>query len=147
VDLSALQVQAPFASSQAAYVKPKTPVVLTFGRIPNQTFQGEVSSVTTKSSGANQTSYVAIVDFKNDQGLVKPGMTATASVKAGEAKNALAAPNDAIGEDGSGRPVVHVLRGGDWKTLVVKTGLSDGNYTEIKSGLSEGDLVQSPYKD
>jgi multidrug efflux pump subunit AcrA (membrane-fusion protein) len=69
-------------------------------------------------------------------------MKASASVQVGEVKDVLAVPNDAIQDDRSGRPMVKVLRNGDWREAVVEVGLSDGSYTEIRGGLEEGDTVQ-----
>jgi len=69
-------------------------------------------------------------------------MKARAAIELGEKRTVLAVPADAVQKDTSGRTIVKVLRGGHWEAAVVETGISDGQYTEIKSGLNEGETVQ-----
>jgi multidrug efflux pump subunit AcrA (membrane-fusion protein) len=106
-------------------------------------FEGQVSQITSEPPrpllGQR---YVAIIGFRNDQGLVKPDMTANVSIKLGEARDAPVVPSAAVRRDASGRPVVEVLRGGRWKKVVVQVGLSDGRYTAIRSGLKPGEKVK-----
>jgi HlyD family secretion protein len=142
VDLDALEVQGVIKPEQAAFVKKDMPAVITVGDIPNEQFEGEVEAVTTRPGRLGGQQYIAIVDLKNKHGLVKPGHKASVGIRAGEVKSALAVPNDAVQEDGSGRPSVNVLRNGSWQPVVVELGLSDGRYTEIKNGLREGETVQ-----
>lgn len=143
VDLSALQVQATMNKEQGAEVKPRMPVTVTIAEMPNQQFEGQVTAVTSLPdkllSGPR---YAAIIDFKNSQGLVKLGMKGRASVKLGEVKNAVTVPADAVDKDKEGRPYVEVLKGGQWIRTLVEVGISDGQYTEIRSGVKEGDTVK-----
>jgi multidrug efflux pump subunit AcrA (membrane-fusion protein) len=85
---------------------------------------------------------VALIEFKNEQGQVKPDMEASVSVRLGQAEDVPAVPTDAIDRDEAGRPVVAVLRGGRWQEVVVDPGLSDGRYTAIRSGLKEGETIK-----
>ena len=147
VNLRAIQVQASAPSDQAGYLKSGMPVILAFKEIPGKQYTGHVTNVTTrveeKAAGLikNQ-QVVAVIDFPNRDGDVKPGMTPMVALKTGEAKNALAAPAEAVDTDSSGRPVLHVLRGGQWQDVAVTTGVSDGRVTEIKTGVSEGETVK-----
>ena len=145
VDLSDITFTAPVLPNQLPYVKEKTPVTLSIPQVPNETFEGEVEEVTTAASatGTGQL-HSAVIDFKNDKGLVKPGMQGSATIKVGEVKGVLAVPATAVTMTASGQSTVHVKRGEDWETAVVETGVSDGSYTEIKTGLKEGDVVQVP---
>ena len=143
VDLTALQVQAPMSAEQSSAVRPRMPVTLTFDALSGQSFAGRASRITTRPAGPLRgQEYVATIDFSNEHGLVKPDMKANAAVQTGEARNVLAVPNDAVDQDSAGRPVVSVLRGGTWRQVVVERGLSDGRYTEIKSGLQPGETVR-----
>lgn len=56
------------------------------------------------------------------------------------AKDVLTLSNEAIHQDLSKR-YVHILRDGKVTTKEIKTGMSDGVFTEIVSGLEEGDKV------
>ncbi len=60
----------------------------------------------------------------------------------GEVKDVVSVPSDAVDKDESGKPIVNVLKSGEWIPTVVEVGLSGGGYTEIKSGVEEGDTVQ-----
>jgi RND family efflux transporter MFP subunit len=143
VDLDELQVHAEMPAEYATYVKKGMPVTLTVAEVPNEQFEGVVDSVVTQPKRGNKLQYLAIVDVENEKGLIKPGMKAQAGVKLGEAHDVLVVPSGAIRQDSSGRPVVHVLRGGQWQPVVVEVGLSDGQYTEIKGNtLKEGETVQ-----
>jgi HlyD family secretion protein len=143
VDLNKLQVHAPLDPDEANSIRPGTPVTLTFQELPGQQFEGTVTRITTEPPrplGGQR--YVAIIEFQNTQGLVKPDMKATVSVRVAEARNVLAVPSSAVDRDKSGRPVVEVLRNGRWQRVVVEPGLSDGRYTAIRSGLNPGETVK-----
>lgn len=143
VDLEALQVLARMKPEEAALVKPGLPVTLTLEGLASERFRGRVRSLTTAPPKPLQRSrYVAVVELENPRGLAKPGMEAHLSVETGEAKDVLAVPSDAIRRDRTGRPVVKVLRHGQWQSVVVETGLTDGHYTEVMGGVRAGDTVQ-----
>lgn len=144
VDLEKLMVQGPLANSQATFVKEGMPAVITVAGVPGERFDGRVHAVTTQVTGGllKRTQYVALVHVVQKKGQVKPGMKATASINAGEVKNVLAVPADAVRTDSSGRFTVQVNHGGQWQDQIVEVGLSDGKYTEIKSGLQEGENIR-----
>src|SRR5205807_8116199 len=84
----------------------------------------------------------AVIEFENKGDQVQPGMKPAVAFRDQEVKNALAVPNEAVDKDSSGRPTVKVLRGGKWQAVAVQTGVTDGQYTQIKSGLQKGEIVQ-----
>lgn len=140
-DLAALIVHAPLEPAHVSYVKEDTEVTLTFEGIVEE-FDGRVSRVVTKPADGG-VMYVAVISFDNKKGLVKPGAKVQgAAVKTGEVHDVLAVPTEAVDKDSSGKPVVKVLKDGKWMPTVVEVGLSGGGYTEIKSGLNEGDTIQ-----
>lgn len=116
VNLDRLQVQAEMTPEQAGAVKPDMPVTVTFKELPGQQFHGKVDSITsrvdTQIAGlVKQQRYVAIISFDNDQGLVKPGTHAIASIQTGAARNVVAVPSDAVQLDSAGHPLVKVRQG------------------------------------
>ena len=140
-DLAALIVHAALEPSQVAYVKEDTEATLTFEGIVEE-FNGKVSRVITKPVDEGVV-YVAIVSFDNTKGIVKPGAKVKGvAIKTGEVKNVIAVPSEAVEKDSTGKPIVKVLKDGKWMPTIVEVGLSGAGYTEIKSGLKEGDVVQ-----
>ncbi|MCC2672590.1 MAG: secretion protein HlyD [Armatimonadetes bacterium] len=144
VDLDELEIQGEIPAESASVVKAGMPVSVTVAEVPNEQFEGRVHSITTRPGGLlkNKTEYLAVLHLKNPKGLVKPGMKAAAAVELKELKDVLAVPNDAIQKDSSGRPMINVMVNGKWDQRLVEIGLSDGHYTEVKSGLKEGEVVQ-----
>jgi multidrug resistance efflux pump len=147
VDVDALQIEAPLDNRQAAYVKVGMPVIVSVPDIPGKQFEGKVSKLTSqvvsKVGGLlKESRYVALIDFKNAGDQVKPDMKPVIALKTGEARDALAVPNDAVTVDSTGRPIVKVLRGGAWQPVVVQAGVSDGRYTQITNGVHAGETVQ-----
>ncbi len=131
-------------ASQASVMKPGLPVTITFRDLPGQRYQGRVSRVVTQSQpGGSAPQYLALVGFSNSNGAVKPDMAAEVSIELGRVENALTVPNSAVRTDADGRTYVEVQRGGNWQRQDVTTGLRGNEYTEITSGLQEGDTVRA----
>lgn len=140
-DLAALEVHAPVSNEQVGMIKRSMPVSVSFDGLADE-FPGTVKRIITKTDGS-AIQYYAVVAFENKEGLVKPGAKVKGvAVKTGEVKNVLAVPTDAVETDNSGKRVVMILQGEDWMPTVVEVGLSGKGYTEIKSGLKEGQSVQ-----
>ena len=75
---------------------------------------------------------------------LKEGLTVTVSIWLDERNNVLLVPNKAITSQG-GKPYVQVVAAaGAIEERVVQTGISDWQYTEVTSGLSEGEQVAVP---
>src|SRR5207302_4451453 len=109
-------------------------------------FDGKVTSIAaqteSKAGGLlKEQKYLALIDFKNANAVVKPTMTATGTIETGVAKNALAVPSDAIERDKAGRTFVKVEQNGQWQEVPVEVGVSDGRYIQVKSGLQVGQVV------
>lgn len=140
-DLASLIVHAPLDPSQVAFVKEDIEATLTFEGIVEE-FHGKVKRLVTKPAEGGVV-YVAIVSFDNTKGIVKPGAKVKGvAIKTGEVKDVIAVPTEAVDKDSTGKPVVKVMKDGKWMPTIVEVGLSGGGYTEIKSGLNEGDVVQ-----
>lgn len=88
--------------------------------------------------------YLAIVKIDpKDTDFLRPEMTSHAKIIIGEKKNVLVVPNRAVRFE-EGKNVVYV-KAGD-KTLLrgVETGIRDDRFTEIISGLKEGEQITIP---
>ena len=108
--------------------------------VPGETFEGIVSHVSSRGSeSGGVTKFDVYIDVTGGPGL-RPGMQATAHVDAGEAKDVLLVPIEAVFEE-DGEEMVEILVDGIPKTITVTTGLMNDRYAEISEGLEEGQLV------
>ncbi len=74
-----------------------------------------------------------------DEDRLRTGMFVEAEIVVAS-RTALAVPVTAVGSDGDATTVMRV-KDGLVERVVVTTGIRDGGYIEVTSGLSEGDLV------
>jgi multidrug efflux pump subunit AcrA (membrane-fusion protein) len=72
---------------------------------------------------------------------LKIGMFAEVAVQTGDAEETLALPTSAIFDD-NGTPVAYVhVEGEAFAKRVLQTGIIDGGFTQIISGIAEGERV------
>ena len=76
--------------------------------------------------------------------LLREGLTATVSILVDEAADVLLVPNSAITNQG-GQSYVQVLAtSGETEERVIRTGITDWQFTEVTGGLSEGEQIVVP---
>jgi RND family efflux transporter MFP subunit len=145
-DLERLQVDAFVDETDIGHVSIGQPARVTVDAYPNHPFQGRVEKI---ASGAtmqqNVVTYDVTISLANPSHLLKPDMTASVEIEVGRKQGALAVPVDAI-KPTTGGPTVTVMTGsrkGKPSFIVkrVRTGISDGDHTEILHGLKQGDVV------
>ena len=107
-----------------------------------KTFDSEISSIDyISSSGGNVAYYSAVAYVDVDEG-VYPGMQVTVSIPREEAENVVVLKMDALSFDEKNSAFVYMYDDAGALTEVpVEVGVSNGNYVEIRSGLSDGDMV------
>jgi hypothetical protein len=112
----------------------------------NQTAAGQAStgrSFAGQSAGAGgqnlqaQAAATVPADFR-----LREGLTVTVSIVTAQRNNILLVPNKAITSQG-GRYYVQVVSGGTTTQKMIQVGITDGQNTEVVSGLSEGDVVST----
>ena len=74
-------------------------------------------------------------------GGVKSGMSVEATVLKEQALGALCAPVSAISYDEDNAPYAMVMREGEIVSVPLELGVSDGQYVQVKSGLSDGETI------
>ncbi|MDR2153121.1 MAG: efflux RND transporter periplasmic adaptor subunit [Helicobacteraceae bacterium] len=84
--------------------------------------------------------YYARIEYPNDEGKFRIGMTTQNQIMLNEAKNVLLIPISAIREK-NGRKFVTTIEGKNTAEKEITTGISGDAYVEVKSGLSEGEEV------
>jgi HlyD family secretion protein len=120
---------------------------------PERTFPARVVSLRNEpKEEQNVVSYEAVLEVENSDLALRPGMTATATIVADERKNVLALPNAALRftppmqtqeltRVPAGERRVWQLEGEKPAARNVRIGASDGQYSELLSGLKEGEPV------
>jgi len=138
-ELQVIKVTANVTANQVNKIKEgeKVDVVISAN---DKTYVGTVKTVGLTSNAATLL-YPIVVEVPNKDLEIKPGMFATIEFKTDEVKNVMLVPVDAVVVR-DGQDVVYVQ---DTETTAkevsVETGLDDGYNVEIKSGLSENDVV------
>jgi HlyD family secretion protein len=156
-NLASMQVNANVAESDVGLIKEGEPATFRVDAYPNRVFSGTISQIRYNATILdNVVTYVTVIAVSNDDLALRPGMTANITFEVGKAKDVVRIPNAALrftpvppdpaqamqGRRVSKSPIVWVLSDGDPKPIEVKTGMSDGAYTQFISGdLSEGTRV------
>ncbi len=143
-DLTALQIAAQIDEIDVANVKVGQRVQARFDAFPGEQFDGSLIRLfPAASTQRGSTVYGAIVDFSPRGFQVRPGMGASLKILTIDKPGVLLVPNRALKNVGT-RKAVTVVSPGPSRDVVVETGVTDGNNTEIVSGLNEGDQVLLP---
>jgi HlyD family secretion protein len=118
-------------------------VQVTLDAFPGETFKGTLGAIPLQGKLQNDVlSFEVPVTFDYGNLALKPGMSVVLSIELSRANNALRVPTAALISDASGVSVQ--VTSPVSKRVSVKTGISNGLYTEILSGLRVGDLVIIP---
>lgn len=140
------------AEGDIAQVKPEQTVSFTPLADPGRRYQGTIFSVdpalttltdnTYKEASGNSDAvyYYANALIENHDHHLRIGMTVQGKVIIAEKKAVLLVPNSALKKQGQ-TASVQVLEKGKAVEKTVTIGLSDNNYTEILTGLNEGESV------
>ncbi|KKS95467.1 hypothetical protein A3B05_02980 [Candidatus Giovannonibacteria bacterium RIFCSPLOWO2_01_FULL_43_160] len=117
---------------------------LTFDAVPDLSISGEVAEIDTIGTVAQGVvSYIVKITFDTQDERVKPSMSVSAAIITDIKTNVLVVPNSAIKSQGGAQYVE--LKNGEnsLERQQVETGISNDEFTEIISGLKEGDSVVS----
>jgi HlyD family secretion protein len=161
-DLSKMQIDANVAEADIGTVETGQKVDFTVDAFPRRTFHGDVVQVRNAPiTVQNVVTYDTVIGVSNADLKLKPGMTANVSIVGAQRDNALKISNAALrfrppdatsaplgGRAGRGKPgdrqaerTVYLLRGSAPSAVQIKTGISDGIFTEVLDGLKEDDRV------
>ncbi|MGB6084719.1 efflux RND transporter periplasmic adaptor subunit [Moheibacter sp.] len=126
-------------------------LTITIGALPDEQFEGVLNYISPSgvdTSGIVQFEIKADVNLKQDI-FLRANYSANAEVILSEAKNVVTLESAHIQYDDKGQAYVEVLKPGTekydqpvYQKKILETGISDGVYTEVKSGLKKGDQVK-----
>jgi HlyD family secretion protein len=125
------------------------PATVTIDALPDLKPAGTISAIADQGNEnpGGSTSYAVTVDLPANSSM-REGMTATAVIVVEHRENVVRLPLEALQESGNeqfvyvGTPVSATDLG---EKRIVTTGISDGQYVEIKSGLAAGEQVNYLY--
>ncbi len=132
MDLSTIRAIVDVPEADAPRIKPgKTATRVTIPEL-GKTWRALVSRSATSLDPRTRTLRVEI-DLENESGALLPGMYGQAALVLEVHQDVLTVPSAAVGR--TTESFVFVVRDGKAKRTVVATGLDDGKYVEVKSGL------------
>jgi HlyD family secretion protein len=169
-DLRRMEISANVSEADIGSVEPGQPVVFTVDAFAGRVFSGEVRQVRNNPvTVQNVVTYATLIAVANDELRLRPGMTATVTITTTRRTGVLRAPDtalrflppadaDLLPEKSaatsapsagfvrtaylvSAPPDARGIAPGPLRPVSVVVGIGDGTFTEILSGLSEGDVV------
>lgn len=154
-DLRKMQVVADVDEADIGQVVEGQKVSFTVDAYPDDVFEGSVTQVRLQATTeSNVVTYEVVIDAPNPDVKLKPGLTANVTIVTMQKPDVLVipvkalrfSPDPAQKTPSAGPKRVYVDHNGKLTETPVKTGVSDGIYSEITSGLSEGDSVAVGFK-
>ena len=144
VNLSDMYVKASIPETYLRNIKKGTQVKVKLASI-NEEFTGTVRQVSNYINPNNR-SFEIQVEIPNKDGLVKPNLIATVKVNDYSAEGAITVPENVLQENAAGDSIAYIYQPvndsvGIAKRVLLETGLSYQNHTEVKSGLKKGDTI------
>jgi RND family efflux transporter MFP subunit len=138
-DLSVVWVLADVYEYELQRVSVGQEAVMTLPYSPGRTWRGRVRYVYPTVDATART-VTARLEFDNRDGELKPGMYADVLIQ-GPSREALLVPDDAVLDSGVRKIVFVSLGQGRFEPREVETGDRGAGFAEIRSGLSEGEIV------
>lgn len=146
-DLTKLSLHVDVDEADVGRVKEGSEATFTVDAYPQRTFTSKVISLRNEPNSAHSVvSYEAVLSVNNDERLLRPGMTATATITSEVIVGALVVPNTALRFSPPPQPGappapapkagdkrVYVLQNGAPTSVSVKTGATDGHVTQVVS--------------
>ena len=150
-DLSYLEMNINVDELQISSISVGQKVQIAADAVPDKTYVGTVTRVSMKgASNGGTTTYPVSIRIDDTDGL-RPGMNANAEIVVAKANNALVVPNAAVvrgsyvlvtKDSPSAANADTAMEAPEGFVYVpVKTGVSDDDYTQIVSGIQEGDTI------
>ena len=138
------QVTASVVESDISSMKLQQPATVTVAAI-GATLEGTVTAIAptadSSSGSSDVVSYAVTVSLKNPPAALRAGMTAEVTITTASATGVLAVPAAAVRGVAGNYSVLVMTAAGTPEARPVTVGLMTSSLVEIKSGLSEGDVV------
>ncbi len=142
-DIDKLRIYVYVPEASYPFIHIGTPASLHFEEFPGRVFSGTVARYASSLDLATRT-MLTEVDIDNPRRLVYPRSYAHVTIELVQHLDALSVPASAIQGTGDSARVL-IVRDGRLLEVPVKTGINNGAYVEITSGLSAKSLVVTTY--
>lgn len=156
-DLTNMRVIANVDEADIGDVKVGERVAFTVDAYPDDTFHGKVTQVRQKATTTNNVvTYEVVISANNADLKLKPGLTANVTIYTQERAGVVSIPSKAlrftptketVGKEyiiqdvANAKNKVWTLEGNVLKAHSVNIGMTDGNHTEVLSGIAKGKKV------
>lgn len=147
-DMSTVYIKGEVDEADVGKVSLDMPVRTTVESFPGDSFAGKVTRIAPIGKERdNVTTFEVRVSIANPLGKLRANMTANAEIVLEEHKDVLLIPEAAIVYQPDGKPCVQKIndtnRAG-FTQVAIRTGISNGQRTEVQDGLSEGSQLLLP---
>ncbi len=144
-DMNRMQVKVGVHESLVSKVKPKQKAIIRADAFSSYALTGTVKSVSPLSAStpwepSNNYTVIVTIDKLPDGIKIKPGMNAACEILVGQYPDILAVPIQAVASFGR-KKFVFVDEDGEFEPREVEIGNSNISFVEVKSGLSEGEVI------
>jgi cobalt-zinc-cadmium efflux system membrane fusion protein len=140
-DTSSMWMLANVSEKDAPALRPGQEVIATVSSLPGRIFRGKIVTIGA-TIDPNTRRVLVRSEIADPNYELRGGMLANFEITVAAPRKALAVPQDGVVREGDGTMTVWVT--GDRKKFIkriVKTGLIDGGYIEIRDGVQAGELV------
>jgi len=139
-DTSSVEVQINVTDSVISILKPGTPAKVTVSGAETDEIGGSVSLINPVKNPQTGL-YTVRISIPNENGALKVGMIAKLSLITENSENTLTVPSSALLQSDDDGYYLYVAIDGNAEKRIVETGISNDEFTEILSGVSEGEAV------
>ncbi len=143
-DLTRMKARVPINEMDVPLIQVGQRATVELDALPGRRFNGRVVEVAQQGVVRdNIVSYEVVIELRNEDGALKPGMTANATILVGEKQDVLVVPSEAVVERG-GTTMVLVPQDGQPRPVPIRTGLRTDTQVEVLEGLTEGQRILIP---
>ncbi len=144
IDPSEIKLSGVIDEIDVPKVKLGQEAVITLDALPDKEVKGRVTFISPASTvQTGVVFYETTIALENPDEELKDGMSASAEIVIEQHDDVLLIPNRAI-QGSLEKPWVQVVTNGQIEERQISMGLNDGMYTEVLSGLEEGEEVVLP---
>jgi HlyD family secretion protein len=136
----AMTISVDVSQEDVVTMKVGDSVDIVFSAYEDEPYEGIIQSITTTSTSRSSAtvSYPVVISIQGDTSKLYSGMTADVTFVTDESKDCVYISRKAIVEE-NGKQYIYKKSGDEYVLSPIETGFTNGAYTEIVSGIEEGE--------